>query len=180
VRSLAPIVEKLSDAQSEFFRAADTIPSEQWTAKPSNEKWSAAEVVAHLVMVELAIVGGADRISQKKAKPIPFLERAHLPIWMVKIRLLRRKSPLPLDASLVRDKEEMLGELRAARERSLAFLEETRKRDLSPYCWRHAFLGMLNVYEWFEMIAAHQIRHAKQIKEIAKRLPKAVTTAGNW
>jgi hypothetical protein len=180
VRSIAPIIEKLTDAQSKFFRVADTIPSGQWTVKPAEEKWSASEIVAHLVMVELAIVGGADRISQKTAKPVPLLQRAHLPVWMVKVRLLRRKSPLPLDASLARDKEEMLGELRAARERSLAFLEETRKKDLSAYRWRHGFLGMLNVYEWFEMIAAHQIRHAKQIKEIAESLPKAVTTARNW
>jgi hypothetical protein len=33
---------------------------------------------------------------------------------------------------------------------------------------------MLNVYEWFEMIASHELRHAKQIKGIAARLPKAV------
>jgi hypothetical protein len=33
---------------------------------------------------------------------------------------------------------------------------------------------MLNVYEWFEMIAAHELRHTNQIKEIAAHLPKAV------
>jgi hypothetical protein len=40
--------------------------------------------------------------------------------------------------------------------------------------WAHAFLGMLNVYEWFEMIASHELRHTKQIKELAAHLPKAV------
>jgi hypothetical protein len=33
---------------------------------------------------------------------------------------------------------------------------------------------MLTVYEWFEMVAAHQERHTKQIREIAKHIPKAV------
>jgi hypothetical protein len=39
----------------------------------------------------------------------------------------------------------MLGDLRGARERTLAFLEEKKGRDLSAYHWRHAFLGELNV-----------------------------------
>lgn len=176
----SPIIEKLAQAQTTFFEAADAIPPAQWTMQPGTRRWSAAEVVAHLVTVELAVVGGADRITQKPPKPIPFLQRMHLPIRLVESRLIRRKSPLPLDATLVCAKEEMLAQLRAARERSLAFLEETKKRDLSAYRWRHAFLGMLNIYEWFEMIAAHQMRHAKQIKEIAGKLPKPVTTAGNW
>jgi hypothetical protein len=47
------------------------------------------------------------------------------------------------------------------------------------YCWPHPFLGMLNVYEWFEMIAAHQLRHTKQMKEISTRLPKAVGISQN-
>jgi hypothetical protein len=177
VRPLNPILEKLNQAQTRFFRVADSISAEQWNTKPQVDEWCAAELVAHLVMVERAIIGGADRITQKKPKPIPFLKRFHFPVWLVESRIIRRKSPLPLDHSLLNSKEEMLGELRAARERTLAFLEETAKRDLSEYCWPHAFLGMLNVYQWFEMIASHEIRHSKQMREIAARLPKAVENA---
>jgi len=174
VPSIDPIVAKLARAQTTFFRAADTIPPEQWSSKPRAEEWSAAELVAHLVMVERAVVGGADRIIQKTPKEIPFLKRFHLPFWLVEARLIRRKTPIPLDQGLLGHKEEMLAELRAARERTLSFLEETQQRDLSVYRWEHAFLGMLNVYEWFEMIASHELRHTKQIKEIAAHLPKAV------
>jgi hypothetical protein len=177
VRALTLILEKLSHAQAGFFRAADSISAEHWHTKPEVEEWCAAELVAHLVMVERAIIGGADRITQKRPKPIPILKRFHFPVWLVESRMIRRKSPIPLDHNLLNSKEEMLGELRAARERTLAFLEETAKRDLSAYCWPHAFLGMLNVYEWFEMIASHEIRHTKQMKEIAARLPKAVENA---
>lgn len=172
--ALEPILTKLAVAQSAFFRAADTVPSLHWNTKPQAEAWCASEVVAHLVMVERAVVGGADRISQKTPRYIPYLKRMHLPFWIVERRIIRRKTPIPLDPSLLRDKEEMLAELRGVRERTLAFLEETKGRDLSAHRWPHAFLGMLNVYEWFEMIAAHERRHTKQIKEIAARLPKVV------
>lgn len=168
---------KLSRAQSDFCRAADTISPNQWNVQPGPEAWSAAELVAHLVMVERAVIGGADRVTQKTPKQIPALKRLHLPIWLLESRLIRRKTPIPLDHGLFGNKEEMLAELRAARERTLAFMEETKDRDLSAYCWPHVFLGMLNVYEWFEMIAAHQIRHTKQMREIAARLPKPVGTS---
>ncbi len=72
--TLEPILEKLAMAQTAFFRAADAIPPTAWNTKPQAEQWSAGELVAHLVMVERAVVGGADRISQKVPKHIPFLE----------------------------------------------------------------------------------------------------------
>ncbi len=174
MRSLDPTLTKLARAQAAFFRAADAVPPEHWNTQPHANEWSAGELVAHLVMVERAVVGGADRISQKIPKSIPFHKRFHIPIWIVESRMIRRKTPIPLDQGLIGTKEEMLAELRAARERTLAFMEETKDRDLSAYCWEHGFLGMLNIYEWFEMIAAHEIRHTKQMKEIAAHFPKAV------
>jgi DinB superfamily len=172
--ALEPILNKLAEAQGAFFRAADAISARDWDRKPRAEMWSASEVVAHLVMVERAVVGGADRISQKAPRRVSYLKRLHLPVWLVESRIIRRKTPIPLDASLLADKEEMLAELRGMRERTLAFLEETKGRDLSAYRWPHVFLGMLNVYEWFEMIAGHEQRHTKQMREIAEHLPKAV------
>jgi DinB family protein len=77
---------------------------------------------------------------------------------------------------MVREKEEMLAELREVRERSLAFLSATREQDLRNFCWPHPFLGMLNTYEWFKMIGSHEIRHTKQMNEIALNLPKLVAT----
>ena len=53
-------------------------------------------------------------------------------------------------------------------------LDETQGRDLSVYYWPHPFLGKLNFYNWFTFIAVHQIRHTKQMVEIAKNLPKRV------
>jgi DinB family protein len=174
VRSIQPIVEKLKRAQTTFLSAVDAVPVEQWKSKPSAEEWSVAEVAAHLVMIERTVIGAADRVTQKVPKEIPRSKRLHLPLWLLEGRIVRRKSPIPLDPALVGSKEELLGELRATRDRTLAFMEETKGRDLSAYNWPHPFLGRLNTYEWFEMIAGHQLRHAKQVREITERLPKVV------
>jgi hypothetical protein len=170
--SLQPIREKLARAQTAFFRAADAIPAEKWDNCPGLNEWSAAELVAHLVVVERGVVTNVDRLTQKAPIPVPFPKRLHLPLWLVEARLIRRKSPVPLDDSLMAEKEAMLGGLRRVRERTLAFISETERRDLTCYCWRHPFLGMLNPYEWMEMIAAHQLRHTKQVREIEAKLSR--------
>lgn len=176
VPALQAIVENLTRAQKEFLSAADAVPPEQWKQNPSEGKWSAGEVVAHLIMVERAILTGADRLLRKPPKPRPFFKRFHIPMALVESRLIALKSPIPLDASLVGQKEEMLAQLREVRDRTLAFVEETRGRDLSQYDMPHPFLGTLNTYEWFQMIAAHEVRHTKQMKEIVTALQENVTS----
>ena len=136
-------------------------------------------MVAHVVMVERGVVRSAQRIIEKPPKDAWFWEQAHLPLWLVETRLIRVKTPLALDPAMIANKEEMLGELRATRGWTLEFLAGTQNRDLSEYGWPHVFLGRLNLYEWFEMIAAHEVRHTKQIKEIAARLPKVVESSQN-
>lgn len=167
---LGNIGEKLNAAQAVFCRAADAIGVAQWAQQPGPEQWSAAEVVAHLVVVERGILAKADSVTQKAPLPIPFSRRWHLPMWLVEKRVIRRKSPVPQDPSLFAEKEVMLGTLRCARERTLCFLAETESRDLSQYCWKHPFLGTLSVYGWMEMIAAHQLRHAKQVRDIQEEI----------
>ena len=96
---------------------------------------------------------------------------------LVEARLIPRKTPIPLDRALVCEKGAMLVQLREVRARTLVFMEAAAGKDLRKYHMPHPFLGTLNAYEWFQMIASHQIRHTKQLKEIAAALPKTVTTS---
>jgi uncharacterized damage-inducible protein DinB len=176
LRSLATIIENLAGAQSELLRAADAVPADQWKTRSGEGRWSAGEVIGHLIIVERAIISRTDKILKKPPKKVPFLKRLHVPMAVAKSRLIRLKTPIPLDPEIVREKEEMLAELRQVRERTLAFIEETMERDLSKYRMPHPFLGTLNTYDWFQLIASHEIRHTKQMREIAGTLPKTVTS----
>jgi hypothetical protein len=175
MQSLEPIFEKLNRAQHELLRAADAIPAELWKTCPRKGAWSAAELIAHVVTVERAVVAATDRIVKKQPKHTPVLKRFRLPFAFAEMRLVRLKTPIPVDSRLVREKDAMLAEMKEVRERTLAFMEETRNRDLSAYRWRHPFLGSLNTYEWFSLLGSHQIRHEKQMREIAANLPKAIS-----
>jgi hypothetical protein len=127
-------------------------------------------------MVERAILTGTDRLLQKPPKRRPFFKRLHIPMAVVEARLIPLKTPIPLDPALVGQKEEMLAQLREVRGRTLAFVEETRGRDLTKFHMPHPFLGTLNTYEWFQLIASHEVRHTKQMKEICAALQKSVAS----
>jgi uncharacterized damage-inducible protein DinB len=179
VPDLEPIVQKLAATRHQLLRAADLVPAEHWRTRPGDDRWSACELIAHLATVERFILQSADRISQKRPKEWPFYRRFHLPLLVVEKRWIRRKSPIPVEPESLGNKEEMLGTLREARERTLAFMDETKGRDLSAHRWPHPFIGTLNVYEWLQFLASHEIRHTKQMLEIADGLPKSVATSHN-
>ena len=177
MRSLESISNNLVGAELEFLAATDLVSPEQWKTCPAEGRWSAGELVCHLIMVERLIVDRASNLFVHHATPRPFFKRFHLPMLLVEARLIPRKTPIPLDPALIREKAAMLEQLREVRARTLVFMEASRGKDLRKYHMPHPFLGTLNVYEWFQMIASHEIRHTKQLKEIAATLPKTVTTS---
>jgi len=172
--TLKPIIEKLGKAQFGMLRAADAVSAELWKTRPATGVWAAAELIGHVMTIERGVLATADRYLQNPPRHFSRMRRVHLPVALAESRVFRVKTPIPLDPTLVQEKEAMLAELREVRERTLAFIDETKGRDLSVYRWPHTFLGVLNAYQWMEMIAGHEVRHTKQMREIAARLPKAV------
>jgi len=176
VPALASITENLVRAEAQFLAAAESVPSNQWKTCPGKGCWSAAELVCHLIQVEQAIIKNAGRVLQHPPKPRPLSKRFHFPMALVESRLLRRKTPIPLDTALLCEKDEMLAQLREVRQRTRLFMEEAAGKSLRKYHMPHPFLGTFNLLEWFQVIASHQVRHSKQMREIAAALPKTVVT----
>lgn len=169
---LQPILAQLDKARRSLLLAADRVPNPHWRASPGPGKWSAGEVVAHVMMVEGTIISKAGQLVRQPPKIVPIWRRAHLPVVLAEWRGVRRRTPIPLDESLVGEKEAMLARLRRVREETLAFIGQTSDRNLSAYRWPHPFFGSLNLYDWFRTIAHHERRHTKQIQEIVASLQK--------
>ena len=174
--SLESITENLARAEKEFLAAAEAIPAELWKTCPSQGRWSAGELVCHLIQVERPIVKNARKVLQRPPQPRPLSKRFHLPMALVESPIIPRKTPIPLDRALVGDKDEMLAQLRELRHRTKVFMEEVAGKALRKYHMPHPFLGTFDLYEWFQVIASHQVRHSKQMREIAAALPKTITT----
>ena len=179
MRSLPSITENLARAEKQFLASIAAISAGQWKASPGEGRWSAGEVVCHLIQVERTIILNLGKVLQRPPKPRPFSKRFHLPMALVESRLIPRKTPIPLDPALLQEKDEMLTQLRQTRASTRSFIEETAGKDLRKYHMPHPFLGTMNAYEWFQLIASHQVRHAKQMKEIGETLPKTVANLDN-
>jgi len=174
--SLQSIYENLARAEKQFLAAADAIPADQWKTCPGDGCWSAGELVCHVIQVESAIIKNAGRVLRHPPKPRPLLKRFHVPMALVESRLIPRKTPIPLDPGLVCEKDKMLAQLREVRRQTRVFIAESAGIDLRKYHMPHPFLGTFNLREWFQVIAAHQIRHTKQMREISTALLKTITT----
>jgi hypothetical protein len=163
-------LEKLQAARRKLLAAADAFAEQDWEKAPSPGGWSAAEVFAHLTQVETTITRGAASLLAGEPPPRRWLERLHLPAWFAAFRLMKVKSPLPLDPGLVGDKASSLAQLASSREALLKLVSAHAHRDLSRYWMRHPYFGGLNFYEWLGLVAYHERRHTAQLREIAAHL----------
>jgi len=168
VQKLEPMLGLLQGSRHRIVAAAREVPVDKWRSSPGEGRWSAAEVVAHVTMVERAIVAGAKKVLQAPPKPVPLRKRLHLPVALAAWRGVKRRTPIPLDPSFVTDRPEALSLLTTAREETLSFIATAQNIDLKPYRFPHPFLGSLNVYDWFRLIAYHELRHAQQIREVVE------------
>ncbi len=156
--------------RAELLAAADAVPSRQWQDSPGAGRWSAAEILAHVTMVEQAITEGARKVLAAEPRRYSLWQRLHPPVAIVLWRGIRRETPIPLDRSLLAERAAMQQRLGEARARTLALLQENAGRDLRRWLWPHPFLGPLNYFEWFRLLGYHDARHAKQMREVAQAL----------
>ncbi|HUK52215.1 MAG TPA: DinB family protein [Candidatus Binatia bacterium] len=165
---IAPILALLDRAHQGLLSACSEIPPARWKTPPPRGGWSASEVLAHLTMVEGAVWNGAREALAQKPGRHPLRKRLHIPPVVSQWRLVKRNSPIPLDGALVLSRDESLEGFTAARNRTIQFIAEVGSRDLRPFRRQHPFFGSLDLYDWLRVLAYHEIRHTKQLREIGK------------
>ncbi|MBZ5661088.1 MAG: DinB family protein [Acidobacteriia bacterium] len=166
--NLGPLMERLHRTRERFEAAARRIPGPHWRTPPKEGAWSAAEIVAHVTMVETLMTGATAKITRKPPVAVPLLKRFHVPVALVAWRGRRVATPIPLDTLLLDDRDVMLSRLADQRTRTFSLLEAGREKNLRRYRLQHPFLGSLHYYDWFRLLAAHDVRHAKQLDEVRK------------
>jgi hypothetical protein len=162
------ILALLAKNRSQFVAIADAFPAEKWRESPGNGAWSAGEIVAHTMQVEESIIAASRKTLKKPPYPVPFLKRFHLPLALASTRARKLKSPIPINIERIPDQSVYVAAITACRSGTLDFIEENRGKDLKRWTWPHPVFGPLNIYEWVRLIAYHELRHAKQIREVAE------------
>ena len=142
--------------------------------QPADGAWSAAQIVAHLAIVEASVVRLVERsvawARENGVGPespddsvLGNLESSTFATSRQKIQAPEAMAP-PTDAKM----EIVLKSLETSRVALRKALVEGDGLDLSAVKRPHRILGELNVYEWVLFVAHHEQRHTRQIDETIK------------
>ncbi|MCC7053877.1 MAG: DinB family protein [Gemmatimonadaceae bacterium] len=177
---LEAVIEHADRARLDLLAALDTIPPGLQEARPSEDAWSAAEVLEHLCRVEK----GVTRLTELKAAELRGM--AAVPMEgpeMVPVNVERfRRLPDRSSRIMAPDRVQPTGEVSAVEARAAllehrrSLLSQLRQADglaLSTVSHPHPVFGDLDLYEWVYTIGGHELRHAAQLREIAAHFANA-------
>ena len=152
--------------------AMDAVPEPLRGQPPETGRWSVAEVLEHLALVEeqfTKVLG--DRLAEARAAGIA-PERATSPIVgtydqnPVLDRTARREAPEVVRPQGV-DWKSAWSHLEDARRSFLDLFLSADGLALGDVSYVHPRLGTLNLYQWGVWMGAHEGRHTEQVREIA-------------
>lgn len=173
---LIDVMATLDASRQALRESVAAIPQTARTARPGPDRWSPVEIVEHLSLVEArfsAVVGGKIAQALNAGLGPERQPRESLP---QRIRALladrtgKRTAPEAAFPSGAMDEHTAWAAADKAREGFRAAVLSADGRALSGVIHEHPFFGPLNVYQWVELIAAHEMRHVAQVREAALQL----------
>jgi DinB family protein len=169
------------DTQHEHLRkAVESVPRDQRETKPTPDRWSVAEVIEHLSIVETRIerVFSA-KLAEARAAGRVAAERETTPVvgTIDMDRVLDRTRRITAAEAALPSGKLDADEAWAALERARSSLSESvRSADglaLSEIVQPHPVLGPINLYQWIAFVGGHEARHAAQVMELRELLVEA-------
>lgn len=166
---LAYAIDLLESTKLALHEAVRDLSAEQLTAKPDPERWSVAECLEHIVLVEEGIFG---RLQHNMQKPEDSEKRAEIQVsdlYLTKALRSRKSgiaSPEPfVPTGRFGNTEATLATFDEQRNRVIAYAQS------APGNWRthffkHLVFGTIDGFQTLLLLAGHSERHRKQIEEV--------------
>lgn len=166
----------LDDELARLRESVEAVPAVTRDRRPAPDRWSVAEVIEHLALVETSVLKACERqLAEARAAGLGAEEdsapvRPLLPPERIASRERRITAPervLPRGATTA---AAAWADLEAVRARFRAFVVSCDGLALGDITFPHPALGPLSMYQWFLFTAGHCARHAAQIREIHQQL----------
>jgi hypothetical protein len=158
------------DEQRSVLKAAfESVPLELRDRPPAPERWSPANVVEHLAIVETRISKLLSDCIEEARAGLPPETRADpilptIDYQRMYDRSTRVKAPEPVIPSGL-NAAAAWNALEDAGSKMRALLVANDGLALSSVTHPHPRFGLLSVYQWVAFLGAHEVRHAEQIRE---------------
>jgi uncharacterized damage-inducible protein DinB len=182
---LEEVLNYLDSERTALREAVELVPTDLRDKEPGPDRWSVAQVLQHLVIIEKRISMGMTKwVADAKAAGVgPEAATSSvlnsLDLALIADRSRRRNAPEEVRPD---------GKLDAAT--AWTTLEQTRAAlrgavmpgdglALGEVIQPHSVLGPINIYQWLLFVGSHEVRHTAQVREIAAELKAgANATAG--
>lgn len=167
------VVDYLVTAKAHLHDAVETVSAGRRDAKPSPERWSVAEVLEHLALINTGITHlVTTRVAKAREAGLGPERETSSVIWTLDVAraLDRRERITAPERSRPHQGLTADAAWQAIDASHLALRDAVVAGDglaLGEISYPHPFLGPLNLYQWVAFAAAHEFRHAAQIREIA-------------
>lgn len=168
---IAEIIDVLEDAQQEMMQLLSAIPVARRDEPAPAGKWSIAQHLEHLALVE----DGSGRLISRLVKQANESglretdESSHLRSldqFGVERAVRAIEAPEMVQPREGLSSAEALARQSAARERMIEALRKASGSPLATVTFPHPLVGPINGYQWGLMAALHQRRHINQIREL--------------
>src|SRR6266446_1494091 len=170
------VINYLDTERNALREAVEGVSPELRDRQPGADRWSVAQVLQHLFLIEKRIgLGMMKWVTDARASGVGAETETSsvmnsLPLQLIIDRSTRRNAP---------EEVRPPGDIDA--ESAWAALEETRETlrsaflggdglALSKITQPHPVLGPINLYQWMLFVGSHEIRHTAQLIEIAEQL----------
>jgi hypothetical protein len=172
----------LAETQKGLVDAVRGFTDAQWKFKPAPDRWSAAEIVEHVALIEDVVHGVLEKIPQAPP-PAAGRDVQHIDQMLlakVNDRSTKFQAPEAAKPTSRWTPADALDHFRAGRARTTELLTTTP--GLRAHAIAHPVFGSMDGYQWVLAVAAHAARHTQQILEVKAdaNFPAArrVTTPG--
>jgi hypothetical protein len=172
----------LAASRERLLETVDGLTKRQQRFRPTQGRWSVADCVEHVSIVEKGVLKNIQAVVLAPPRP-PVQLCATVKDYTVLASVPNRSQRCisPPEAAPGRrwtDFAHLLRRFEAARERSLRFAAVTQS-DLRGRCFAHPHFGELDCYQWLLFVAAHSERHARQAEEVIAdpKFPRAAGSA---
>jgi uncharacterized damage-inducible protein DinB len=155
----------LDQTRDRLLRTARNLSPMQLQYKPAPERWSAAECLEHITLVENLVLGNINN-ALKGSAGTPAIDMGDdALVQRVTNRSVRATAPERIVPTGRVPHDQLLGEFQAARRRTSEFLASTNA-PLRQYAFPHPRFGQLDCYQWVLLVAGHGERHRQQVEEL--------------
>ena len=180
---LEEVLNYLDSERTELLEAIELVPTELRDQPPGPDRWSVAQVLQHLVIIEKRIGMGMTKwVGDAVAgglgpEPETSSVLNSLDLALIADRSRRRNAPEEVRPNGDLDATSAWTALEQTRAALRAGVLPGDGLALGEVIQTHPVLGPINLYQWLLFVGSHEVRHTAQVREITAELNTASNTA---